>query len=216
LNENGYIEQSQKTPIIKRHPGNSHEHVLIIDTGGGVNPTITKNAWKITHRYNIIMSMSGYQSKDPPQECAVVNAVTKATIPGRMEPVLFEVNYATLIADENEYESLVVPFELMKHGIQVDMTPQKYGGAGAITVDGERLPYKFDDEKMYWVIERPTRDDLDTLKWVELNPPTLLGDKIRRRKKIDVPHDIPWAEWRRRLAMIPEDIVKQTVLDATT
>jgi hypothetical protein len=57
----------------------------------------------------------------------------------------------------------------------------------------------------------------NALRWIELNPPALIGEEcIRRRKKIDVPHNIPWEEWRRRLAMLPEDVVKRTVLDATT
>ena len=122
---------------IRRQSIHSRQHVLIIDTGGGVHPTITKNAWKITYRHNSTISMSGYQSKGPPIKCDVVNAVTKVTIAGREEPVIFEVNSATLIEDNNEFESLLVPFEMMKHGIQVDMTPLKYGGKGAIVVDGE-------------------------------------------------------------------------------
>ena len=136
-------------PIIRRIPTTAQQHVLIIDTGGGITPTITANAWRITHRYNITMSMSGYQSKAPPQECIVVNAITKVKIPGRDEPMIFEVNYATLVQDENEFESLVVPFEMMQHGIKVDMTPTKYGGTGGITVDGDILPYRFDQEKLF-------------------------------------------------------------------
>jgi hypothetical protein len=120
---------SSKIPIIRRVPGTTPTHVLIIDTGGGVTPTITANAWKVTHTYNVTMSMLGYQSKEPPQECKVVNAITKVTIPGREEAVIFDVNYATLIMDDAEYESLVVPFEMMKHGIKVDMVPPKYMAA---------------------------------------------------------------------------------------
>jgi hypothetical protein len=138
---------TSRIPIFRRVPGTTPTHVLIIDTGGGVTPTITANAWKVTHTYNVTMSMLGYQSKEPPQECKVVNAITKVTIPGREEPVIFEANYATLIMDDAEYESLVVPFKMMKHGIKVDMVPPKYGGAGGITVDGELLPYCFDNEK---------------------------------------------------------------------
>jgi hypothetical protein len=78
-----YSTISSKIPIIRRIPGTQQTHVLIIDTGGGVTPTITKNAWKVTHTYNVTMSMLGYQSKEPPQECKVVNAITKVTIPGR-------------------------------------------------------------------------------------------------------------------------------------
>jgi hypothetical protein len=147
----------------------------------------------------------------------VVNAITKVNIPGREDPVIFEVNYATLVDENNEYESLVVPFDMMKHGIKVDMVPPRYGGAGGITVEGELLPYCFDDEKLYWHISKPTQDDMDTLRWIELNPPALIGEeRIRRQKKVEIPHNIPWEEWRRRLAMLPEDVVKRTVLDTTT
>jgi hypothetical protein len=78
---------TSRIPIIWRVPGTTQTHVLIIDTGGGVTPTITANAWKVTHTYNVTMSMLGYQSEEPPQECKVVNAITKVTIPGQEEPV---------------------------------------------------------------------------------------------------------------------------------
>ena len=131
----------------------NQRHILIIDTGGGIQPTITKNAWKITNTYNIKISLSGYQSQEQPKECQVVNAVTKVLIPGREDPVIFEVNYATLVDDENEYESLVVPFEMMKHGIKVNMIPPKYGGKGAITIEDKQLPFTFDEEKLFWEIQ---------------------------------------------------------------
>jgi hypothetical protein len=37
----------------------------------------------------------------------------------------------------------------------------------------------FDDEKLYWEILMPSRDDMDTLKWFELNPPAFLGAETR-------------------------------------
>jgi hypothetical protein len=180
-----YVSNVHPILIIRRVPGITEHHVLIIDTGGGTSPTITSNAWKVTHRYNTSISITGYQSKDPPINCAVVNAVTKAFIPGRMDPVIFEVNYATLIQDTEEFESLVVPFDMMRHGAQIDIIPTKYGGTGAIKTDDELLPYLFDDEKLYWRIMKPTRDDMDTLRWFELNPPALEEnnkfDAVRRR-----------------------------------
>jgi hypothetical protein len=118
----------------------------------------------------------------------------------------------TLIKDEDEFESLLIPFEMMNYGVKIDMIPPKYGGTGSISVDGKTLPFMFDDEKLYWEISMPTRDDMDTLKWFELNPPALLGETlIRRRKHQDQPHHIPWEEWHHRLAMLPEDVVKRTV-----
>ena len=130
-----------------------------------------------THCCNVTMSLQGYQSQAPPQECAVVNAITKAMIPGRDDPIIFKVNYATLIDDKQELELLVVLFEMMKHGIKVDMIPPKDGGTGAIHFEGVPLPYQFDDEKLFWTISKPTQDDLDTLTWVELNYPEHFGRK---------------------------------------
>jgi hypothetical protein len=106
---------TSKIPIIQQVPGTTQTHVLNIDTRGGVTPTITANAWKVTHIYNVTMSTMGYQSKEPPQECKVVNAITKATISGREEPVIFEVNYSILVMDDAEYESLMVQFDMMKN-----------------------------------------------------------------------------------------------------
>jgi hypothetical protein len=194
------------TTNIRQLPHVAAQHVFILDIGGGTTPTIAANAWKITHRYNVTMPMSG----------AVVNTVTKVEIPGE-DLVIFEVHYATLIKDEDEFESLLVPFEIMKHAVKIDMIPPKYGGTGSILVDGETLPFMFDNEKLYWEISMPTCDDMDTLKWFELNPPALLGEThIRCHKQQNQPHHILWEEWHRCLAMLPEDVVKRTVLEATT
>ena len=168
-------EERRNKRILEKQ--NEDSHILIIDTGSGYHPTITERAWRITHRYNVKISMSGYQSQEAPQQCDVVNAVTKVTIPGRQDPLIFEVNYATLVKDNLELESLVVQFEMMKHGIQVDMTPTKYGGQGSIMVEGEELHYNFDDKKLFWAINKPMQDELDTLRWVELNQPKMQGDE---------------------------------------
>jgi hypothetical protein len=88
-----YTQTGTAQPIIRHLPNPTVQHVLTMDTGGGVNPTIMANAWRVTHKCNVTMSMLGYQSKDPLMECAMVNAVTKVQIPGQMDPVIFEVHY---------------------------------------------------------------------------------------------------------------------------
>ena len=70
-------------------------------------------------------ALSGYQDEREPRLCKVVNALTKALIPHREEPVLLAVNYATLVEDPNKTESLIVPFNLMAHGVKVDLVPEK-------------------------------------------------------------------------------------------
>ena len=100
---------------------------MVIDSGGGQTCTVIKSAWRITHITNHCTALSGYQDKNT-QVCPMVNAVTKAHIKGKDEPVLLYVNYATLIDDKDETESLIVPFCMMAHGIEVNMVPEKYGG----------------------------------------------------------------------------------------
>ena len=107
---------------------NDTTDILIMDTGGGQNCTITKRAFYITEITNHKASMSGYQDKSNPKMCSIVNAMTRAKITGKDNPGIFHINYATLIDNDNEYESLCVPFSMMAHGIKCDLTPTKYGG----------------------------------------------------------------------------------------
>ena len=69
--------------------------------------------------------ISGYQDSSEPQACKIVNAITKVEIQGVDEPILLIMNYATLIPDEDESESLCQPFNLMVHGVQIDMVLTK-------------------------------------------------------------------------------------------
>ena len=127
---------------------NMHEsHTMVIDSGGGQTYTVTKNAWRITHTTNHWTALLGYQDKNT-QVCPIVNAVTKAHIKGRDQPVLLCLNYVTLIYDKEETDSLIVPFCMMAHGITVDMVPEKYGGKSGMTVEETFLPFEYDDEKI--------------------------------------------------------------------
>ena len=69
----------------------------------------------------------------------IVNAVKKAWIQGRDIPVLLMMNYVTLLDNPYKTESLAVPFEMMKYGKTVDMTPRNLGGNGGLYVDEEYL-----------------------------------------------------------------------------
>eukprot|EP00957_Ditylum_brightwellii_P059756 4536488-Ditylum_brightwellii.AAC.1 len=63
--------------------------------------------------------------------------------------------------DSNEKESLVVPFEMMKNRICVDLVPKKLGGERKIYVDEEDMPIEWDNEKLFWKISRPNEEDLE-------------------------------------------------------
>ena len=185
--------------------------ILVMDTGGGMNCTITKRAFHITDIIeNQKTALSGYQDKGEPKLCSVVNGNTKAFIQGKSDPVIFHINFATLIDDKDEMESLCVPFNLMSHGIQCDLTPTKYGGKGGIKIGEDFLPFEYDNEKLFFQIEKPTTRDQDILEHYELT--SLVSPvMIRRNKKKILPSDLPMIEWRKRLAMAPEDVVSKTL-----
>eukprot|EP00957_Ditylum_brightwellii_P020453 1541916-Ditylum_brightwellii.AAC.1 len=82
-----------------------------------------ERAWHVFEQTNHKQYLYGYGDKTEPRECQIVNAATKAYIPNRELPVIFVINYATLNDDKDESESLIVPFEMMRHGIAVDLTP---------------------------------------------------------------------------------------------
>ena len=88
---------------------------------------------------------------------------------GREEPVMIRMNYATLIKDEDEEESLCVPFEMMRHGIKTNLTPMTLGETGWIQFYEEYLRFEFNGEKLYWEIKKLSKLDLDTLEFFELN-----------------------------------------------
>eukprot|EP00957_Ditylum_brightwellii_P158229 12044351-Ditylum_brightwellii.AAC.1 len=79
-------------------------------------------------RTNHVQEVRGYGKTGKGRECAIINAATKAWTKDRDILVIFILNYAALNEDPEERESLVVPFEIMRHGIEIDLTPACLGG----------------------------------------------------------------------------------------
>jgi hypothetical protein len=193
--------------------------ILVIDTGGGNTSTITERACLVLARTNHITELNGYQDKSIPKRLPIVNCAVKAYIKCMEHPVIFIINYVTLLDDNDECESLLQPFGCMRHGIAMDLTPRKHGGKGGMRIDGQFFPFEYDDEKLYLRISKPTYEELDFLDCYELTSPNdhtvLAHNHSRRNKKKLTYEDIPMVEWQRRLAMVPEDIIHRT-LDCTT
>ena len=148
------------------------DDVLIMDSGGGSIPTVTKRAFHISDVWHGRKSkLGGYQDKTEPVSRNIVNAVTKAHIHGLEQPVLLVLNYATLIDDPDESESLMVPFAMMRHGCLVNQLPMQHGGNPGVTVDSDFLPLQYDGNMLYYNISKPTEHDLLTLESYELTSP---------------------------------------------
>ena len=126
------------------------EDIPILDMGGGKNSTITTRAWHVFERTNHVQEVRGYGEIGEGRKCAIVNAAKKAWIKDRDIPVILILNYATLNKDPEERESLVVPFEMMRHGIETDLTPVCLGGTGSMFLQNEEFPFEWDEGKPFY------------------------------------------------------------------
>ena len=188
--------------------------IFIIDTGGRKCSTISQRTWKVVSNTNHKTEFLGCQDKGPPQCYPIINAITKVLLSAR-DHILLQINYATLIDDPNEFESLFVPFESMKHGIKFNFTPAEVGGEPGMKIEDDFIPFNFDSEKLFVDIIHPSESDLHNLQIFELTslfPPSVT---TRRKKSTTMPGDLPMIEWRKCLAMMLEEVVRKT-LEATT
>ena len=85
-----------------------------------------------------------------------------------------------------------------------------------MSINDDVIPLNYDGEKLFLSISKPTKDDLDLHDCYELSS-ALHTPAIhpRRRSKKTMHEDIPMIEWRRCLAMAPEDIVSKTLQHTT-
>ena len=56
----------------------------------------------------------------------------------------------------------------MKHGATVDMTHINQVGVGCLYVDEGYIPFCWDNEKLYYNIQKPTEEDIEELDIFEL------------------------------------------------
>lgn len=157
--------------IRRNNNNNCVTDIIAMDTGGGNMSTIVKHAWLITSTSNRKVKMKGYQDKSDPKECRIVSGATLAQIEGRDQWIILLVHNAILIDDPMEQESLCQPFDLIRHGIKVDLTPATLGGEGGMRIEDVFIPFSFDGEKLYLEISNPTQEQVDTLELFELTSP---------------------------------------------
>jgi hypothetical protein len=91
-------------------------------------------------------------------------------------------------------------------------------------VNGEYFPFEYDNEKLYLPFCAPTLDELDLYACYEMTSPydAYIMEQLKHNKTINPKRkqqnsnatisieDIPMNEWRKRFAMLPEEIVKKS------
>ena len=156
------------------------------------------------------MQLSRYQDKSKPYIYSIVNTVTKVELESGREIIIL-MNNATMLTDQEERESLCIPFDMMRHGVMVDIIPIQYGGTQSISVEGERLQCKYDEEKCFYKITKPNKEEIETLPAYEITSPHFYNtsNTAHRTSKLVIPGSIPISEWRKFLALAPEDVIKK-------
>ena len=194
--------------------------IAVIDSGGGRRPTVTASAWTaVGGDTGITATLSPYQTTAQ-ESHPVRSAMTKATITGRTDPVLLLVHYATFIESTDDHtngESLLTTMDMGNHGVTINGIHPNDDQCG-ITVKGDFLPFDWDDEKLFFRIEKPTADDLTNNRFqvYEINSPAPPGVPRRKRSHLEFTFGkVPMSELRKRFAMLPETTVKHS-LDNTT
>ena len=82
--------------------------------------------WQVLETTNHTCNLVGYQSSEY-KKWPIIYTVTKAQIKGWDDLVLLSLNYTTVVDNENELEFLCQPYDLMSHGIKVDLVAQHLG-----------------------------------------------------------------------------------------
>ncbi|VEU33665.1 unnamed protein product [Pseudo-nitzschia multistriata] len=176
-------------------PGRS---IAVIDSGGGRRPTVTEDAWlEVGNPTGLVARLGAYPPACPPagkndsindsdthEETEpfchrVCSAVTKASIRGRSEPVLFLVHGATYVSGgpgRAHCESLLTTMDMGDHGVAIHGMHPSGDRCGMTVRGGDYLPFDWDDEKLFFAIEKPSPSDLSRWPVYELNSPHLRGE----------------------------------------
>ena len=72
-------------------------------------------------------------------------------LPGKMEEALLVVNNTTFVDNDNELESLLQPFQSMKHGVKFNLIPHEYGGKASMIMDDEEIQRTIDNTTQYYL-----------------------------------------------------------------
>ena len=207
--------------------------ILIVDTAADQS-TCGGPAWTVIEDTGTTLQCSGYLKGDQiteAQKLPVVSAIT-CVEPDEGQPFLFLMNQACYYDHEEQDESLCHPYQSMDHGIRFCLTPRdtltSEGTLGKqnMIVDEKEISLKFDGRKMYLNIRKPTQEEIDTLEIFEITSPepfepesdssyANLRRRDTKRKYKEYPGGLTMEEWRKRLALAPEDVVRKT-FEATT
>ena len=220
--------------IATRRIVNEHEDkpILIMDTGAD-QCTCGGPAWIVLDSTGEEVRCNGWMKGDEKigRILPIVSAVTCVDM-GNGDPFILVMHQACYYDNPDQIESLALPYQAEKHGVTFDLTPLNRlnangeNGQQKMTIEGRDIPFGFDGRKMFLKTRTPAPHELRELESFELTSPEPfvpdndLDEITTRRKPIKrvykkYPGGLSMQEWRNRLALAPEDVVRKT-FDATT
>ena len=79
---------------------------------------------------------------------------------------IIRINEAIYVEGDDHHESLLHPFQAMRHGVVFDMTPIGFrtasgnGGQQMMMVGKEKIPLRYDHKKSFMNLRRPTIEEV--------------------------------------------------------
>ena len=136
--------------------------------------------------------------------------------------VIFKLNQAFLDTSPNQHEALLTPHQAREHGVSIDNCARCHqdakgnpGGQCLTTPEGT-FPFHFDGSKCFFLISKPTEDDMLKYPQVELTSsrpyePVVRAHSLRRRANLSP--DV--AKWRANLGFPTFSTTKDTLENST-
>ena len=142
--------------------------------------------------------------------------------------LLIKVNKGVLTYDKEETELLLHPCQAMEFGCKFNLAPigceDEKGEArdSRLSVNDLKLPFQYDRRKLFFKLRKPTEEELSTTTPIILISPKEYEpdidsylSQIRRRKARKYQLKISLEDWKKRLALAPENTMWK-ILEATT
>ena len=204
---------------------------MIVDTAAD-QCTCGGPAWKILHDTGSKIQCNGYLKGDNYENgplLPLVSAITVVEIKDE-DPFLLLMNQACYYDYAEQNESLCHPYQAMDHGVTFCLTPTEKqtlegrNGQQKMIADEREIPLNYDGRKMYLNIRRPSDEELKSLEIIEITSPDPFepgmddrnySRRDNKKKYKQYPGGLSMEEWRKRLALAPEDVIRKT-FQATT
>ena len=125
------------------HRSHTASNVVVLDTGAE-STTIGRGAWHVVGRKTgVTMFLSGPTPGLGTTEYPIADGIT-AVVTKSGEVALLGVTGATYNSDPKQREALINPYTLIGAGVDVCITPKKFGGRQSLVLEDEVILLDYD------------------------------------------------------------------------